>query len=133
ANFAHVLEQVQDRTALEAVVVIQLGDMLGVPKGWLVNYVVKNIKKMVPPYHLPAAISFLSALAEGHDQDFHQYAVGPDDLAFLQYTGGTTGISKGAMLTHRNISANITQALTWLGSHADWGKEIIITALPLYH
>jgi long-chain acyl-CoA synthetase len=132
-NFAHVLEQVIARTPLKHVVVTGLGDMLGFAKGSLVNFVVRHIKKMVPAWRLPQAIRFNAALAAGAAAKLSAVAVGHDDVAFLQYTGGTTGVSKGAMLTHGNIIANLQQAHAWIRPFLHDGEEIIITALPLYH
>ncbi|MCO6048281.1 long-chain-fatty-acid--CoA ligase [Mesorhizobium sp. RP14(2022)] len=136
-NFAHTLEQVQDKGALRHVVVATMGDMLGVLKGTLVNFVVRKVKKLVPAWRLPGHIAFRQALAQGRKLDFRPVQVGPDDLAFLQYTGGTTGISKGAMLLHRNILANVAQNAAWLESaYAKKPKPDRLTflcALPLYH
>ena len=132
-NFARTLEQVIDKVAVRHVVVARLGDMLGFPKGAVVNFVVKYIKKMVPAWHLPQAVSFASAMALGADTRPSPVRVMPDDLAFLQYTGGTTGVSKGAMLTHRNILANIAQSYAWVAPEVVEGEELIVTALPLYH
>src|SRR5438270_5535202 len=132
-NFAHVLEQVRPRTSLKHVVVTSLGEMLGV-KGLLVNFVVRKVKKMVPAYDLPGAESFKQALAEGSGAKLVTPLLGRDDLAFLQYTGGTTGVSKGAMLLHRNVIAALLQYKTWLASGVGAGERpVIITALPLYH
>lgn len=133
ANFAHVLEQVLSKTPLKHVIVTKIGDSLPFPKSCIVNFVVHCIKKMVPAWNIPQAIPFPRTLAEGKRQSFKPIAVSGSDLAFLQYTGGTTGISKGAMLTHRNMVANIEQAFTWIKPTIQLGKEIIITALPLYH
>lgn len=136
-NFAHTLEQVQDKGALRHVVVATMGDMLGLAKGMLVNFVVRKVKKLVPAWRLPGHIAFRKALSQGEKLDFRPVQVGPDDLAFLQYTGGTTGISKGAMLLHRNILANVAQNAAWLESaYAKKPKPDRLTflcALPLYH
>ena len=132
-NFAHVLQEVIARSAVKQVVVTGLGDMLGTLKGSLVNFVVRHLKKMVPPYALPQAVHFKEALARGSGAAFTPAPVGHGDIAFLQYTGGTTGVSKGAMLTHGNIIANLQQANAWLKPSLSTGPEIIITALPLYH
>lgn len=132
-NFAHTLEQVIARTAVKHVVVTPLGEMLGGLKGTIVNFVIRHVKKMVPAWHLPGAIKFNAALAEGRKHGFKPVALSQDDIAFLQYTGGTTGVSKGAMLTHANIAANVTQAYAWIKPVVHEGKEFIITALPLYH
>ena len=131
-NFAHVLANVIARTPIKHVLVTQLGDMLDFPKRLIVNVVVKYVKKMVPAWKLPIAIELRDALAEGARLPLQPVEVGHDDLAFLQYTGGTTGVSKGAMLTHRNIIANLQQAHAWIAPFLR-EEEIIITALPLYH
>ncbi|MFZ4535733.1 long-chain-fatty-acid--CoA ligase FadD [Propionivibrio sp.] len=132
-NFAHTLEKVIDRTSVKNVVIARLGDMLGFPKGSVVNFVVKYVKKMVPAWKLPHSIGFGKALSKGAGSNFNPVAVTQDDLAFLQYTGGTTGPSKGAMLTHRNILANLAQAYAWIKPEIIEGGELIVTALPLYH
>jgi len=133
-NFAHTLEQVLARTPVKHIVMARLGDLLGFPKGLIVNLVVKYVKKMVPGWSLPRAVSFGAALAKGASAEFKPVAVTQEDLAFLQYTGGTTGVSKGAMLTHRNILANVTQAHAWIRpAIREDGKELVVTALPLYH
>jgi len=132
-NFAHVLAEVLPRTPVKHVIATGLGDMLGFPKRTLVNFVVKHVKKMVPPWNIPHAVSFLSVLAQGAGAAFKAPPVGHDDIAFLQYTGGTTGVSKGAMLTHRNIVANLQQAHAWISPAVRSGEETIVTALPLYH
>ncbi len=131
-NFASVLDKVVARTPLKHVLVTQLGDMLDFPKRMIVNLVVKHVKKMVPAWHLPGAIELRDALIEGVRYPLQPVDVGHDDLAFLQYTGGTTGVSKGAMLTHRNIIANLQQAHAWITPSLR-DEEIIVTALPLYH
>ena len=131
-NFAKVLENVVARTPVKHVIVTQLGDMLDFPKRMIVNLVVKHVKKMVPAWHIANAIELRDALIEGGRHPLKPVDVGHDDLAFLQYTGGTTGVSKGAMLTHRNIIANLQQAHAWIRD-AVQDNEIIITALPLYH
>ncbi|MBS0345989.1 MAG: long-chain-fatty-acid--CoA ligase [Proteobacteria bacterium] len=133
-NFAHTLEQVLPRTtALRHVIVTPMGEMLGALKGALVNLVVRRIKKMVPAWYIPTAIGFSDALAVGQRQRFKPVPLGQQDLAFLQYTGGTTGVSKGAMLTHANIASNVTQAYNWIRPAVREGQEVIVTALPLYH
>ena len=131
-NFASVLEQVRSRTPLKHVVITSLGEMLGL-KGLIVNLVVRKVKKMVPAYDVPGAISFKQALAEGASAKLATPPLGHDDLAFLQYTGGTTGISKGAMLLHRNVIAALLQYKSWLGPAMAGERPVIITALPLYH
>jgi long-chain acyl-CoA synthetase len=131
-NFAHTLEEVLPRTPMKHMVVASLGDLLGV-KGLIVNFVVRNVKKMVPAFELPNAQRFNDMLKEGAGRDMKAFPVGQDDIAFLQYTGGTTGVSKGAMLTHRNILANVAQASAWLIPGVGNQTAVIITALPLYH
>ena len=132
-NFAHTLADVIDDTDIKIVITTQLGDLLGFPKSILVNTVVKKVKKMVPDWNLPGSITYKKALAEGKWQTLDPVDVALDDIAFLQYTGGTTGVSKGAMLMHRNLVANIEQSAAWLGKDSIGDKEIVITALPLYH
>ncbi|MGH8748880.1 MAG: long-chain-fatty-acid--CoA ligase [Burkholderiales bacterium] len=131
-NFAHTLEEVLPRTPVKHIAVASLGDLLG-PKGLIVNFVVRNLKKMVPAFELPGAERFNAVIAAGSAMTLKPVAVGQDDLAFLQYTGGTTGISKGAMLTHRNILANIAQSSFNLTALLEGATPVIITALPLYH
>ncbi|HYL22938.1 MAG TPA: long-chain-fatty-acid--CoA ligase [Burkholderiales bacterium] len=131
-NFAAVLEQVRSRTPLKHVVITSLGEMLGL-KGLVVNLVVRHVKKMVPAYDMPGAISFKQALAEGAQAKLVTPPLGHDDTAFLQYTGGTTGVSKGAMLLHRNVIAALLQYKAWLQPAMDGERPVIITALPLYH
>ncbi len=132
-NFASVLEDVIRKTRIKHVVVASIGDMLGFPKGAIVNFVVRKVKKMVPAWQLPAYTRFNDALARGARKAPAKVEVGHDDIAFLQYTGGTTGVSKGAMLIHRNIVANMLQAGEWIKPAVREGQEVIITALPLYH
>ena len=131
-NFAAVLQQVRPRTALKHVVVTSLGEMLGL-KGLVVNLVVRRLKKMVPPFELAGAIGFKAALAEANGERLETPALGHDDIAYLQYTGGTTGVSKGAILLHRNVIAALLQYRAWIGPSMDAERPIIITALPLYH
>lgn len=132
--FAHHLEEVLPETDIKHVVVTNLGDMLGGLKGSLVNFVVKKVKKMVPAYNLPKAISFKEVLAKGHKYVFDKPELKQDDIAFLQYTGGTTGVAKGAMLTHQNVVAHTLQITEWFKPLLEKGKqEIMITAIPLYH
>jgi long-chain acyl-CoA synthetase len=131
-NFAAVLEQVRSRTPLKHVVITSLGEMLGL-KGLVVNLVVRQVKKMVPAYDVPGAISFKQLLAEGAQAKLVTPPLGHDDTAFLQYTGGTTGVSKGAMLLHRNVIAALLQYKAWLQPAMDGERPVIITALPLYH
>lgn len=133
-NFAHVLQEVITHVPIKHVIVTGLGDMLGFPKSMLINFAVRHIKKMVPAWKLPNAQRFNDVLSHGKGAQFQPVAVSHDDVAFLQYTGGTTGVSKGAMLTHRNIIANLQQAHAWLKPVLSAsGEEIIVTALPLYH
>jgi len=132
-NFAHALQAALPGTAVRHVVSTRLGDMLGAAKGTLVNFVVKHVKKMVPAWSIPDAVPWAKAMARGAGAEFKPQVLGHDNIAFLQYTGGTTGVSKGAMLTHRNMIANMQQAHAWLRSTVNEGEEIIITALPLYH
>ncbi len=132
-NFAHTLEAVIARTPVRHVVVTGVGDLLGFPKAALVNFAVRRVKKMVPAWRLPGAVGFGDALGRGRGRPFQEVEVGHGDLAFLQYTGGTTGVSKGAMLTHGNIIANLQQASAWVGPNTREGEEVMITALPLYH
>ncbi len=133
ANFAHNLERIIEDTSIETVVITEIGDMLGGLKKPLVNFVVKHVKKMVPAYTLPRAIKFNDAIKKGIKGKYTKHALNHDDIAFLQYTGGTTGISKGAMLTHRNIIANVEQIGAWWIPKLRDGEETIITALPMYH
>lgn len=136
-NFATTLEQVIARTKVRHVVVASMGDMLGGAKGMVVNFVVRNIKKLVPAFSLPNAVRFNQALAEGSRTPLAAVTLQPEDIAFLQYTGGTTGVSKGATLTHRNVIANVLQSEAW--AQPAFRKEpqveslIYVCALPLYH
>ena len=136
-NFAHVLEEALPQTPVKHVIVAHMGDMLGTVKGAVVNLVVRRVKKMVPAYTLPQSIAFKDALAAGRAMTLTLAAVGPDDIAFLQYTGGTTGVSKGAMLLHRNLVANLLQVNAWnepmIALPPPVERLIIVTALPLYH
>src|SRR5699024_6177748 len=132
-NFAYTLEQVPSEHRPETVITTRVGDLLPIPKAQLVNAVVKYIKKAVPRFNLPGAVSFRQALREGAGLELEPTSVKPTDLAFLQYTGGTTGTAKGAMLTHRNMVANLQQASAWIAPAMRAGEEVIITALPLYH
>ncbi|MEO5667651.1 MAG: AMP-binding protein [Bdellovibrionota bacterium] len=133
ANMAHTLDKVRSRLPLEHVIVTEVGDMLPFPKRHLINFVVRKVKKMVPAYDLPDAIPFTRALMMGAVQSFHRVEVKPQDLAFLQYTGGTTGVAKGAMLSHANMVANMQQISEWMKPTLVPGEEIIIAPLPLYH
>jgi long-chain acyl-CoA synthetase len=132
-NFAATLQQVVADTRVQHIVTTGLGDLLGFPKAALLNFAVKHIKKMVPAFHLPQAVRFRDALARGATHPLPQVELNHDDVAFLQYTGGTTGVAKGAMLTHGDMIANMLQAGAWIGGNAKPGEEVIITALPLYH
>jgi long-chain acyl-CoA synthetase len=132
-NFASTLEKVRHNTDINAVIVTAIGDMLPTPKRQLTNFVIRKVKKMVPAYNIPDAVSFHKALKEGKWQTMDTPQLSHDDIAFLQYTGGTTGVAKGAMLTHRNIIANLLQARAWLSSTVTEGQSIVITPLPLYH
>lgn len=132
-NFAHTVQEVRTRLPIPHVVVTSLGEMLGFPKGVVVDFVVRRVKKMVPPWSLDGAVNFQQALARGARCSCQPVEVGQQDLAFLQYTGGTTGVAKGAMLTHGNIVANLQQAHAWIAPYVSDGQETIITALPLYH
>lgn len=136
-NFAHTLEKIIGKTQVKTVVVASMGEMLGAAKGLLVNFVVRNIKKMVPDFSLPQAVKFSTALREGTSLRLEQAPLGHDDIAFLQYTGGTTGLSKGAMLSHRNVIANLLQNEAWLQPALDKPPKVdslvFVCALPLYH
>lgn len=132
-NFAQTLEKIVSKTAVEHVIMTSLGDRLGLVKGVVVNAVVKYVKKMVPAFKLPDAIRFNAALMKGRNLTFTPVELCGDDLAFLQYTGGTTGVSKGAMLTHRNMVANLLQAKASIKPMLEEGCELVVTALPLYH
>jgi long-chain acyl-CoA synthetase len=132
-NFAVTLEQVLAQTPVKHIVLARLGDMLGFPRGAVVNFVVKYVKKLVPAWHLPRATDFRTALGKGAAADLKAVTVRQDDLAFLQYTGGTTGVSKGAMLVHRNILANLAQAHAWIKPALNEQQHLVVTALPLYH
>ena len=135
ANFAHTLEDVMDEVGIKTIITTEIGDLLGFPKALLVNAVVKYVKKLVPAFQLPEATPFNQALAIGKQHVAHFKDAYPhhEDAAFLQYTGGTTGVAKGAVLTHRNMIANMLQAEAWTTADLVAGKEIFITALPLYH
>ncbi len=132
-NFCHTLSEVIADTPIEYVITTQLGDMLHFPKSLIVNLVVKHVKKMVPEFSLPGRVKFKDALRAGSGQRHKAVVCNHDDLAFLQYTGGTTGVAKGAMLTHGNMTANMQQASAWIKDAVKDGEETIITALPLYH
>lgn len=135
ANFAHTLENVLDEVNIKTIITTEIGDLLGFPKALLVNSVVKYVKKMVRPFKLPEAIKFNQAIRLGKQYAVNFQDANPEheDLAFLQYTGGTTGVAKGAMLSHRNMLANMLQAAAWTAKDLQAGQEVFITALPLYH
>lgn len=133
SNFAHTVAAVEASCGLKHVIVTQVGDLFPAWKKRFYNFAVKYIKRMIPAYHLSHERSFTSALQEGAALPFIPVEIGGDDIAFLQYTGGTTGVPKAAVLTHRNLIANVTQASAWMQSLVVYGEEIIITALPLYH
>ena len=136
-NFAKTLEHVLAKTSVQHVVIASIGDLLGFPKGPIVNLVVRRVRKMVPAFSLPGAVKFNDAIAAGRRSRFDRPEIAPDDIAFLQYTGGTTGVSKGATLLHRNVVANVLQNEAWLQPALKTGKPVeqftIVTALPLYH
>jgi len=132
-NFAHVLEAALPGTAIRHIVVTGLGDMLGVARGALVNFVVRHVRRLVSAWRLAGAVPWARALAGGATARFTPPELGHGDIAFLQYTGGTTGVAKGAMLSHRNILANLQQAHVWIRGTVKEGEEIIVTALPLFH
>ena len=132
-NFAATLESVIQRVQVRSVITTQVGDMLAWSRRPLVNVVVKRVKKLVPKWKLPGSVTFRHALNEGKWLALEDPCLAHEDLAFLQYTGGTTGVAKGAMLTHGNLVANLLQAAGWLRPHLREGHEIVITALPLYH
>ena len=134
-NFAHVLEKVLPRTAVKHVLVTAVGDFLRFPKSLIVNYVVRQVRKQVPAWNIPQAVSFKAAVAEGKKLPLAAVEIGPGDLAFLQYTGGTTGVAKGAMLSHGNMASNVLQTQAWLGTRlAEFSRGgVVITAIPLYH
>ncbi|MBB6248605.1 long-chain-fatty-acid--CoA ligase [Rhodanobacter sp. A1T4] len=131
-NFAATLQEVLAQTHVQHVVTTGLGDLLGA-KGVLINFALKHIKKMVPAFNIPHAVRFRDALVQGKAHPLKPVQLSHDDIAFLQYTGGTTGVAKGAMLTHGNMVANMLQAGAWFSAKIRPGEEIIITALPLYH
>jgi long-chain acyl-CoA synthetase len=132
-NFAHTFQQVQPATQVRHVITTRVGDMLHFPKAQIVNLVVKHVKHMVPEWHINEAVSLADALHRGESMTFSEVAVRGSDTAFLQYTGGTTGVPKGAVLTHRNIIANVEQLTAWVASVLDEGREVSVIPLPLYH
>jgi long-chain acyl-CoA synthetase len=132
-NFATTVEQVLSHTQVKHVIVATMGDMLGTLKGAIVNLVVRKVKKLVPTFSLPGSISYKQMLAEGAGMTLQPAKQGHDDIAFLQYTGGTTGVSKGAVLLHRNIIANVLQNEAWLQMKPQKDQVVFVCALPLYH
>jgi long-chain acyl-CoA synthetase len=136
-NFAHTVQEVLPHTEIKHIVVTSMGELLGLLKGTIVNLVVRHVKKMVPSFSLPSAISFNQALAIGLQHTYTPSDAGPDDIAFLQYTGGTTGVAKGAVLTHRNVVANVMQSTAWLepvlNTEPKIDQLVFVCALPLYH
>ena len=132
-NFAHTLAEVIDKTPVKEVLLTGIADMLPAPKRWLVNFAVKYVKKMIPEYNLPQSKRFTQAMAIGENQTYSRPIVQADDIAFLQYTGGTTGVSKGAMLSHKNMVANLEQVSGTLERSVKVGQDLVVTALPLYH
>lgn len=132
-NFAHTLEEVLPRTGIRTVITTQIGDLFPAFKRMLTNLVVKHVKKLVPEWHLAKAVPFTDALAAGRAEELEDVAIGPEDLAFLQYTGGTTGVAKGAMLTQANMVANVQQVSAWIARDLLDGEEVAVIPLPLYH
>ncbi len=132
-NFAGILQQVLAATQVQHVITTQVGDLLPAPKRWLVNFVIKKVKKMVPAWHIDGTIGFRAALARGAARMLQPVELAREDVAFLQYTGGTTGVSKGTMLTHRNILANVEQTGIWVSATFKEGAEIALAPLPMYH
>jgi len=133
ANMAHLAEEVLPHTGVRRVIITEVGDLLPAPKRWLVNAVVRHVKKLVPAYHLPQAVKFTEVLARGRGRPLREATPQPGDVAVLQYTGGTTGVAKGAMLTHRNLIANMLQCQALMADNLGEGCEVLITPLPLYH
>ena len=133
SNFASKVQEVVQNTSIKHIIITELGDLLGFPKKQIVNFVVKSIKKMVPSYSLPNAVPFNKALAIGANYTYKEPDINHDDIAFLQYTGGTTGVAKGAMLTHRNMISNMLQAYEWMKVGLDDSGITVISPLPLYH
>ena len=132
-NYAHVLAEVIDDSAIEHIVITGVGDLAGFPKRTVVNFVVRRIRHLVPRFNLAGAVSFRAALARGAQIGLPHRPVGGEDIAFLQYTGGTTGVAKGAMLTHRNMVANLMQMAAFWKNILEPGRDVMITPLPLYH
>ena len=133
-NFAHTLEAVRDDVQLDTVIVTGVGDLLGFPRSAVVNFALRHVKKQVPDYSLPGSVRFKEALNQGRYENLDPIDLGHEDIAFLQYTGGTTGVSKGAVLTHRNLVANVLQSEAWIKPSLRADEALVaITALPLYH
>jgi len=133
-NFAHTLEEIIGDTTIQSVVTTGLGDLLNFPRNIVTNFVMRHVRKSVPDFDLPDSISFKAALKAGAQHDLKQVELGFADIAYLQYTGGTTGVSKGAMLSHRNMVSNVHQTTLWQGNAYEGLKQIVaIAALPLYH
>jgi long-chain acyl-CoA synthetase len=133
SNFAHTVQSVIDQTSVQHVILTSLGDLFSAPKRTLVNFIVKYVKKMVPKYHIKHATSMRIALLKGHFLQYVKPIIEPEDIAFLQYTGGTTGVSKGAMLSHKNVLSNIIQCEQVCAPVLKPGVERVVTALPIYH
>ena len=131
-NFAANLQQVIDETEIKTVIVTSIGEMLGL-KGLLINFVIRRIKRMVPHFHIPNTVTFSQALSDGRKFSIEPFESGPEDTIVLQYTGGTTGVSKGAMLTNRNLVANMLQIRAWLAPALPEGELVALCPLPLYH
>ena len=132
-NFCKTLEEVIKATPVQHVITTQIGDLLPVPKRWIVNYVIKNVKKMVPAWHIDNTVTLRDTLSKGASLPLKPVEIAHEDIAFLQYTGGTTGVSKGAMLTHRNILANLEQSGAWISVNFKPGEEVVVSPLPMYH
>ena len=133
-NFAGTLSHILEKTEVKTIITTRIGDLAPFPKSILINFVVKHVKKMVPPFKLPTAVKFKDALSQGKSESFEDADITHEDIAFLQYTGGTTGVAKGAALTHRNMIANLLQVKAWATNELkEESKEVFITALPLYH
>lgn len=132
-NFAHTLQEALRDTQVKRVVVTSLGELLGFPKGLVTDLVVRHVKKMVPAWRIPGTVRLRDALAEGARAPYHRPTLTHADLAALQYTGGTTGVAKGAMLSHGNLVSNVCQAYAWVRPYCQGDRECIVTALPLYH
>ncbi|MDQ5880135.1 MAG: long-chain acyl-CoA synthetase, partial [Pseudomonadota bacterium] len=132
-NFAATLQQVLANVPVKHVITTQIGDMLPAPKRWLINFVIRKVRKMVPDWQIDGTVTLNAALARGEALPFTPVQVAREDIAFLQYTGGTTGVSKGAMLTHRNILANLEQTGMWISASFKEGEEIVVAPLPMYH